>query len=56
MARLKCNFSAAVAPTINDDSGDGYAIGSRWIDTALDDEYVCLDSTVGAAVWKKTTP
>lgn len=50
------NLSAAVAPTVNEDSGDGYAIGSFWLDTTADDAYICLDATVGAAVWKKITP
>lgn len=48
-------WGATVAPAITDDSGDGYAVGSRWIDTTADKEYVCLDSTVGAAVWTETT-
>jgi hypothetical protein len=49
------NDGAAVAPTVNEDSGDGYSVGSRWIDTTADKEYVCLDATVGAAVWTETT-
>lgn len=49
------NLSAAVAPTINEDSADGYIVGSRWFDTTADKEYVCLDNTFGAAVWKETT-
>ncbi len=49
------NDGAAAAPTVNEDSGDGYAIGSRWLDTTNDKEYVALDVTVGAAVWKETT-
>lgn len=47
--------TTTTAPTINDDSGDGYAIGSRWIDTVTDKEYVLVDTTVGAAVWVVTT-
>lgn len=39
------------APTINDDSGDGYAVGDLWLDETNDKEYVALDVTVGAAVW-----
>lgn len=50
------NYAAAVAPAVTDDSGDGYSVGSNWYDTTADDAYVCLDATVGAAVWKKTTP
>lgn len=43
------------APTVNDDSGDGYAVGDKWLDTTNDKEYVALDVTLGAAVWKETT-
>jgi plastocyanin len=44
--------SAAVAPTINEDVNDGFTVGSLWVDTALDDAYICCDNTAGAAVWK----
>jgi hypothetical protein len=36
---------------VNDDADDGYNIGDRWLDVTNDKEYVCIDSTVGAAVW-----
>lgn len=49
------NDGAAVAPAVTDDSGDGYSIGSRWLDTTADKEYVATDVSVGAAVWKETT-
>jgi hypothetical protein len=49
------NLSASAAPTVNEDSGDGYSIGSRWLDTTNDKEYVATDVTAGAAVWKETT-
>lgn len=52
---VKNNYTAVVAPTVNDDSGDGYAVGSQWIDTALDDAYICCDATLTAAVWKLIT-
>ncbi|MDQ3803274.1 MAG: hypothetical protein M3416_05405 [Acidobacteriota bacterium] len=55
IATKKSNLAASAAPA-NEDSGDGYAVGSVWIDTTADDAYVCLDASVGAAVWKKTTP
>lgn len=48
-------YSESTAPTVNDDSGDGYIVGSRWIDTTNDKEYVCLDNSSGAAVWTETT-
>jgi len=50
---LKHNYAATVAPAVTDDSGDGYAVGSRWIDVSADQAYVCLDASVGAAVWKQ---
>ena len=53
--KRKNNDGTTVAPTVNEDSGDGYAIGSRWLDTTADKEYVALDVTVGAAVWVETT-
>lgn len=49
-------LDATVAPTVNEDSGDGYGIGSFWLDITADDAYIALDVTVGAAVWKKITP
>lgn len=52
---IKTNIGASTAPTTGDDSDDGYAVGSRWIDTTADKEYVCLDASVGAAVWTETT-
>jgi hypothetical protein len=51
----KNNFGASAAPTTGDDSGDGYSVGSRWLDTTADKEYVCTDATAAAAVWKETT-
>lgn len=52
---IKNNWAASSAPTTGDDSGDGYVVGSRWIDTTNDKEYVCLDNSAGAAVWTETT-
>jgi hypothetical protein len=42
-------------PLVTSDSASGYAIGSRWINTATSNEFVCTDATVGAAVWKNST-
>ncbi len=52
---IKSNMGAAVAPTVNEDSGDGYMVASRWLDTTADKEYICLDATLAAAVWIETT-
>lgn len=51
----KSNFSSTGNPAVSDDSTEGYAVGSRWINTATDKEYICLDSSSGAAVWEETT-
>lgn len=48
--------NATAAPAVTDDEDAGYEIKSRWYDLTNDAEYVCLDATAGAAVWKKTTP
>jgi hypothetical protein len=48
------NFAATSAPGVGDDSADGYGIGSRWLNTTTDSEYICVDATEGAAVWIKS--
>ena len=48
-------YHKTTAPTINDDTNYNYNIGSRWLDTTNDHEYVCMDNTGGAAVWRKVT-
>jgi len=52
---IQDNLNATVAPTVNDDSSAGYAVGSKWIDTTADEAYVCLDASAGAAVWQILT-
>lgn len=54
-SNLKSNFAASAAPAVTDDSASGYVVGSRWIDTTNDKEYVCVDNTATAAVWTETT-
>lgn len=44
-------MDATTAPTANDDSGDGYTVGSVWIDVTNDRPYLCVDATETAAVW-----
>jgi hypothetical protein len=48
-------FDATAAPTADDDSGDGYSVGSLWIDVTNDEAYRCVDASLGAAVWINTT-
>jgi len=44
------NYSATANPTVNDDSGDGYGVGSVWINVTTDDVYICVDATPSGAV------
>lgn len=46
-------LDATSAPTVNDDSADGYSVGSVWVNVTADDVYFAVDVTVGAAVWRK---
>ena len=48
---LQLNLTAVVPPTVNDDSGSGYAVGSLWLDTATNVLWYCMDASVGAALW-----
>ena len=52
---IKNNLNATQPPTTVDDEGEGYSVGSRWIDVNEKKEYVCLDATEGAAIWQETT-
>jgi hypothetical protein len=45
----------STAPDADNDSSEGYQVGSRWIDTANDKEYVCVDATEESAIWVETT-
>jgi len=46
--------SAPLDPTMIDDADDGYRVGSRWINTLTQEEWLCLDATPSAAVWVQT--
>lgn len=48
-------LDATADPSINDDSDDGYAVGSLWVNVTTDKAFICLDSSVGSAVWKEIT-
>ncbi len=49
---IKSNLGATTDPDNNEDSNDGYAIGSIWINVTLDSVHRAVDVTVGSAVWK----
>jgi hypothetical protein len=43
--------TAAANPAVTDDSGDGYTIGTIWVNTSTDATFIASDVTAGAAVW-----
>ena len=49
------HWTAGSDPTVSDDVDLGFAVGSRWYNTTGDEEFVLVDATDGAAVWKSTT-
>lgn len=48
---FKNNITATTAPSATDDSSKGYEVGSSWINQTTDTAYICVDATVGAAIW-----
>lgn len=50
------NWTAVTDPTVNDDSGDGYSVGSLWFNTLTNSFFVCEDNTAGAALWEQINP
>lgn len=53
-SEVKCNFAATEAPDADNDTGEGYVVGSQWIDVTNDNCYICVDNTAATAVWKQT--
>jgi hypothetical protein len=51
------NLTATIDPITTDDDTSAapgpYSVGSRWLNTATDVWFTCLDATTGAAVWKQ---
>lgn len=53
MANRVFPYLKTTAPTVNDDTGDGYKVGDIWLDTTNDIIYQVIDVTAGAAIWKR---
>jgi hypothetical protein len=51
---IQNNANASAAPTVNDDTTQGYRRLSKWYDQTNDLTYECLDATTGAALWVET--
>jgi hypothetical protein len=47
----KNNLLATAPPDADDDTDEGYEVGSLWVDITNDKHYICVDNTDGAAVW-----
>jgi hypothetical protein len=45
------NLEATDPPTAANDVGEGYKVGSMWIDTTPGIVYICVDETENTAVW-----
>lgn len=52
----KNNLSATTDPGVGDDVNDVYSVGSVWINATTEAAFICVDNSVGAAVWIKTGP
>ena len=50
---IKNKLDGTSAPTINDDSSAGYSASSIWVDLTANKAYICVDATVGAAIWNE---
>ncbi|MCC6953638.1 MAG: hypothetical protein IT290_05935, partial [Deltaproteobacteria bacterium] len=49
------NFAATTDPGATNDSSQGYSVGSRWLNTSSNEEFICVVSSAAAAVWRSTT-
>jgi hypothetical protein len=55
VANLKVNLAASTSPAAANDTSQGYAVGSTWVNVSTGQEFVCTSATTGAAVWKERT-
>lgn len=55
VVNIKDNNAAIVAPTATDDDASDYSVGSIWTDTVANKSYICVDNTIGAAIWTEIT-
>jgi hypothetical protein len=58
MPLLRIELDKPAGPTLTDDENSTpcpYKVGSRWMDTTNEKEYVCVNATGGAANWLETT-
>lgn len=51
MAERQYLYLKTAAPTVDDDTGDGYLVGDVWLDETNGNIYQAIDVSSGAAVW-----
>jgi len=49
---IKNNYTAIIAPTVNNDNTQGYSAGSEWVDTVAKLAYTCTSAATGTAEWQ----
>lgn len=47
------NLSATTDPGVGDDTNDGYAPGSIWVNTTTPAAFICISASAGAADWNQ---
>jgi hypothetical protein len=50
------NFNGAIDPSVNDDVGDGYSVGSKWWNVTDHRLFVAESVATGTAVWRQVYP
>ena len=51
------NLSSTTNPTQTNDSSttQNYSVGSIWVNVTTNESFICVDSSIGAAIWKSTS-
>jgi len=49
--RVLNNLTSNVDPVVTNDSSEGYSVLSKWLNNVTAEVWLCLDATVGAAIW-----
>jgi hypothetical protein len=52
---IKTMVDSNVDPVATNDSSQGYSVGSTWVNLVLRRQFVCVNATVAAAIWKELT-
>ena len=52
---VPATYQAPNAPGPNDDFSMGFTVGMQWVDTTGQQAYICINNSIGSAVWKQLT-